>query len=263
MKTTGSVISAQLRTLNAKSLYTYARGRIRCAKNGLHSHMIREVELYQSDDLLRLLPGFSVKDFDDSKGDIEGRLTEIARFLTQTYSETLSPQFVPSYLNLESAIILYAVIRNLRPSNVVEVGVSDGFSSFAILSALNKNSAGRLWSIDLPYVGKPRLINKDPGWVVPEGLRGRWSITLGDSKRVLPALIEQRNIVIDIFLHDGEHSYSSMKRDMLFACKHSHPGGIVLVDDATSNDAILEVAEEFGSSCIISRNGFGAFVIGR
>ena len=47
--------------------------------------------------------------------------------------------------------LLYFLTRYLSPGNVLETGVAAGFSSYAILSALQKNGKGTLYSSDFPY----------------------------------------------------------------------------------------------------------------
>jgi len=54
-------------------------------------------------------------------------------------------------ISYEAGILLYAMVRALKPEVVVETGVANGVSSSFILKALDRNSRGRLYSIDLHY----------------------------------------------------------------------------------------------------------------
>ena len=47
--------------------------------------------------------------------------------------------------------LLYFLIRKTKPLIVVETGVAAGWTSLAILRALNKNRKGFLYSSDFPY----------------------------------------------------------------------------------------------------------------
>src|SRR5215468_1827986 len=47
-------------------------------------------------------------------------------------------------------ILLYALVRHLRPAACLETGVYYGGNSAFMLAALDRNGAGRLVSIDLP-----------------------------------------------------------------------------------------------------------------
>jgi len=52
---------------------------------------------------------------------------------------------------------IWCLTRHLQPAKVVETGVARGISSRFILEALDRNGAGRLWSIDQPPPLDPEL----------------------------------------------------------------------------------------------------------
>ncbi len=88
--------------------------------------------------------------------------------------------------------IIYALVRALRPARVIEVGVDSGGTSTHILTALEANGAGELWSVD---------INPECGTMVPEQLRHRWTFVNADALTVdLPDSA-------DFIFEDGDHSY--------------------------------------------------------
>lgn len=140
----------------------------------------------------------------------------------------------------------YAAIRALKPSCVVETGIANGVSSSYLLLALHKNGKGQLHSIGL---ADPAFLpaSKSVGWLVPEWLRSRWSIHLGDSKEVLPNLlarIEQPSI----FIHDSLHTYEHMLWEFKTAYPHLPNGGLLFVDDALWNDSFTDFACEVHAS---------------
>ena len=47
--------------------------------------------------------------------------------------------------------LLYFMVRFFKPRTVLETGVAAGWSSQAILTALDKNESGTLYSSDFPY----------------------------------------------------------------------------------------------------------------
>ena len=145
-----------------------------------------------------------------------------------------------SILSREEAISVYILVLHLKPEIVVETGVSDGMSSFFILSALNENKKGNLYSIDLPEVGMPRLYGKEPGWIVDDNLRKRWTLIYGKTEVKLPPLLEKLKHV-DIFLHDSEHSYTNMKFEFSLALKYMKEGSLLLSDDARANSAFEDL----------------------
>ncbi|MGC2204963.1 MAG: class I SAM-dependent methyltransferase [Thermoplasmata archaeon] len=149
----------------------------------------------------------------------------------------------PSVIDPGDARVLYSLCRILRPSTVIETGVSDGVSSAVILSALESNDEGKLISIDFPLVGIPRLYGKQPGWVVPDRLRDRWTLFKGQSRKLLPSVL-LRYGPPDIFFHDSEHSYDCMHREFVTTMRSLGPGGTVLCDDGWVSSAMRDAANE-------------------
>jgi predicted O-methyltransferase YrrM len=136
---------------------------------------------------------------------------------------------------------LYTAVRRFRPAVMFETGVFDGLSSALILRAMERNAVGELVSIDLPA----REIVADatdrmwegalplgcgPGWLIPDRLRARHRLYLGDSKNLLPAMLDQyRNV--DIFLHDSLHTYRHQLFEYTAAWAYLRPGGLLLSDE--------------------------------
>ncbi len=132
---------------------------------------------------------------------------------------------------------LYVLCRLLKPGAVVETGVADGFSSAFILYALEANQKGKLYSIDLPnQEGQEIKGGRQAGWLVPDNLKVRWELTLGDSRKELPALCDKlKNI--DIFYHDSDHSYESMAFEFNTVITYVNKNGLIVSDDITDNSA--------------------------
>lgn len=151
---------------------------------------------------------------------------------------------------------LYAVLRKLRPRVAVETGVCNGVSTAFLLLALTENRAGELWSIDLPEVagedyepdtfwdGKGGAVippGREPGWMVPRHLHGRWHLQIGRSQLELPPLLERLG-TIDFFMHDSEHSEACMRFEFEAAWAALRDGGVLAADDVTANDAFARFA---------------------
>jgi predicted O-methyltransferase YrrM len=153
---------------------------------------------------------------------------------------------------------LYAAVRATRPKVVVETGVASGTSSWLILNALEKNGAGRLYSIDLPDHDPTRPYNVGgaggTGRAVPESLRRRWKLILGDSKQALPVLIADVGRV-GLFFHDSEHTYDAMKREFEAVLPHLESGGLIVSDDVQKNAAFSDVASAHGLRSFAFRKG--------
>ena len=143
--------------------------------------------------------------------------------------------------------LLYVLIRAGKPARVLETGIFDGHSSAAILQALEDNGMGELISIDLPAYGaipfstsrmKETALpsGEKPGWVIPDGLRSRHRLILGDAKEYLPRVLEEVKS-IDVFLHDSLHTFEHQLFEYSTAWPHLSRGGLFLSDDVFWNTA--------------------------
>lgn len=138
--------------------------------------------------------------------------------------------------------VVGAVVKLTRPATVVETGVAMGMTSAVILNALAENDRGHLYSIDLPAL--QAKADDFVGRAVPQRLRGRWTLELGPSRQLLPALAE-RAAPIDVSLHDADHSHDGQLEEYSTVWPHLRPGG-VLVSDDVRGPAFVEFAGEVG-----------------
>ena len=140
----------------------------------------------------------------------------------------------------EGKKLLYLGTRATRPRIVVETGPFNGASSAFLLRALEDNGDGRLHSFDLSEardaLGHPA--GREPGWLVPDELRHRFNVTLGDTRETLkPAL--RRLGEIDVFFHDSLHAARHMLFEFRAAWPHLRAGGVLVSDDVFWNPAFL------------------------
>jgi len=142
---------------------------------------------------------------------------------------------------------LYTIVRHMKPDVIVETGVFDGETSAALLQALHDNAQGTLVSIDLPAyqpvdyatarMEEPCLPpGCEPGWAIPDYLRDRLQLVLGDSKVHLPLVLQEYDS-IDIFIHDSLHTYEHMTFEYTVAWPKIRPGGLLMSDDIFTNRA--------------------------
>jgi hypothetical protein len=146
-------------------------------------------------------------------------------------------------------LALYTLVRWLRPEVIVETGVSRGISSKIILSALEENESGTLYSIDLPNAkwtdergtqwddSIPK--SEKTGGLVPKNLRFRWNLLIGESRAVLPSLLNRIG-PIDVFIHDSEHSYAHMMFEFNTAWPFVRDSGLMISDDEDYNNAFKD-----------------------
>jgi predicted O-methyltransferase YrrM len=168
-------------------------------------------------------------------------------------------RYMAGWVNFDDALFLYWLVRRLKPKTIVQCGVCNGLSSAFIMLALAKNGPeGRLYAIDLPPVfnskdpewtipGKAYGIvipeGKTSGWIVPEAYRKRFEVHNGDSKVLLPQLID-RLPVIDMFFHDSDHNYNHMIFEFREAKRKLASGGLLVADDISWNASIWDFADE-------------------
>jgi hypothetical protein len=143
------------------------------------------------------------------------------------------------YIEIEAPLELYALTRLLRPRHVVEVGVSSGVSSAYFLKALDRNGSGTLHSADLPEKQRPGHPprygswslppGRYTGWAVPDFLKKRWDLRIGDKAEVLPLLAEELDR-IDLFLYDVPHSDPGAYREFRAVDRRFRRGSVALVD---------------------------------
>ncbi len=125
--------------------------------------------------------------------------------------------------------LLYFFTRHLRPQVAVETGVAAGFSSRAILEAMELNGEGHLYSTDFPYF---RL--EDPerfiGMLVDEGLRHRWTLLKrGDSRGLAQIATEVDRV--DLFHYDSDKRYAGRARAFAAVKPLLHEKSVFLMDD--------------------------------
>jgi predicted O-methyltransferase YrrM len=146
--------------------------------------------------------------------------------------------FAPAH-NGDAALgsLVYYACRALRPRVVIETGVAYGVTSACILTALAGNGAGRLWSIDLPPLGKAG--DAYVGALVPEELRSRWQLNRGASRRLLPGILASLRHV-DLFVHDSLHTRANMLWEFETVWPALTPGALLVADDAGDNSAFAE-----------------------
>lgn len=147
-----------------------------------------------------------------------------------------------SYIEIDAPWELHAIVRELRPSRVVEVGVSSGVSTAYLLQALAHNRKGVLHSVDLashprrPKAGrKPSQYSwtlpagRSPGWAVPRGLKRRWVLHEGDKHDLLPQLSRELPRV-DLFVYDVPHECSEAFQEFQAIDARLTQGGVAIAD---------------------------------
>lgn len=180
-------------------------------------------------------------------------VAEIRRYLdepfqnSEFYGHLRQSEYIFSEAQIASAdfyakkvVLQYALVRAAKPKVILETGVASGVSTAYLLLALKNNGQGTLNSIELgdtAYLPPGRA----PGWIVPEWLRDRWTMHIGDSRALLTPLAKQL-APLDFYIHDSLHTYDHMKFEFEQAIPFLKSGGILIADDALWNPAFPEFA---------------------
>jgi predicted O-methyltransferase YrrM len=144
------------------------------------------------------------------------------------------------YKRIGQVLVFYALIRILRPKNVVETGTASGSMTSFILAALNKNKFGTLASIDLPPKKNKLTMNfflkrQQVGFWIPLKYRSRWHYLEGDALFLLPKVLKK--IKPDIFFHDSLHTASHMTFEYAIARLFVKKNGLIISDDTNWNNS--------------------------
>lgn len=135
--------------------------------------------------------------------------------------------------------LLYAAVLLGGARKIVETGVAYGWSSLALLAALDAQGDGSLTSVDMPY---PKMNNE--AWVgvaVPQRLRSRWTLVREPDRFGLGKAIALHGGTIDLCHYDSDKSYPGRKYGYALMWKALRRGGIFISDDIQDNLAFRDL----------------------
>lgn len=137
--------------------------------------------------------------------------------------------------------LIHAAVALSGARAVVETGVAYGWSSLAILSALDSREGARLVSVDMPYPGR----GNEPwvGVAVPEDLWAAWTLLRIPDRPGIPRAIAAHGGRIDLAHYDSDKSWYGRMYALPLLWEALGPGGILIVDDIQDNMAMAEFAE--------------------
>ena len=129
--------------------------------------------------------------------------------------------------------LLYWIVRKIQPLVAVETGVAAGYSSNAILMALEANKAGHLYSSDFPYL---RLENAEShiGLIVDKKLKTRWTLLIKGDRANLPK-IHKSVTQIDLIHYDSDKTYKGRKYAIDLLQTKSTSNTVIVMDDIQDN----------------------------
>lgn len=134
--------------------------------------------------------------------------------------------------------LLFNAVLLAKPKRVLETGVAYGWSSLAILKAMQANGGGALASIDFPQFG---TTGSAVGLAVPESLRDNWLLFVGPDRTELRKAIDKLG-GIDLCHYDSDKSIAGRKFAYPILWEALSEGGLFLSDDIGDNCEFLEFA---------------------
>ncbi len=133
-----------------------------------------------------------------------------------------------SVIAADFADALYRTARTERPNVVVEIGMANGASTLAILTALEENGAGRLLSVD-PYQRRTWL-GAGVDRVDASGLAHRHELIEEPDYLALPELL-RAGTTVDLAYVDGWHTFDYTLLDFFYLDRMLRVGGVVGFND--------------------------------
>lgn len=140
--------------------------------------------------------------------------------------------------------LVYAAMMLSQARRAVETGVAYGWSSLAILAAIEQLGEGRLVSVDMPY---PGMHNENwVGVVVPPRLRHAWTLIRKPDRNGLRQAIGMFGGSIDFAHYDSDKSYRGRLFGYGLMWDALVPGGVFISDDIQDNWAFRDFIRRQG-----------------
>jgi hypothetical protein len=156
---------------------------------------------------------------------------EAIDFIERIRHPEVSPDEIGNPMGRTDRITLYAAIRICKPMVALETGTAAGASATYILSAMEKNGSGFLYSMD----AAPDRTHI--GCLVPECLRSRLKLRYDSSLLLIPEIAAIAN-GIDFFVHDSLHTYEHMTAEYELFYRHmGKAGGVICSHDILMSNA--------------------------
>jgi cephalosporin hydroxylase len=141
----------------------------------------------------------------------------------------------PSDMCTSDRVMLYALIRGLRPTRVLEIGVRWGGGARIIAAALeDANESGRAVGID----PEPEAFR-----VSPRELFGRYELLRGSSPEAIPEAVAKLGGQLDLAIIDAMHTHRHALADFRGVVPYMAAGGHVLLHDTFHQGIDRAVAE--------------------
>jgi predicted O-methyltransferase YrrM len=143
--------------------------------------------------------------------------------------------------------LLYQIAVYLKAAHVIETGLAYGWSSLAILLAIQHRQQAHLISVDMPY---PALGNeRHVGSAVLESLHPYCTLIRRADRTGLPMAIAQLR-TIDMCHYDSDKSYEGRMWAYPRLWEALRDGGVFISDDVNDNQAFRDFCESLGGAAL-------------
>jgi predicted O-methyltransferase YrrM len=133
-----------------------------------------------------------------------------------------------SLLSPVAQALLYTLIRNQRPDQIVEIGTYKGGTTEAMARALHANGRGTAHTVS-PF-DVDRFGANFRSW--PDALRQRTRYHPTDSMAFFMRAAQER-LVLDLALIDGNHDFEFARFDIEASATRIARGGFILIDNVS------------------------------
>ncbi len=145
--------------------------------------------------------------------------------------------------------LIYHLVKYYKPKNCLETGVAYGWSSLAILLALDEIEGSKLISNDMPYVNEN---NEDfVGIVVPDSLKNKWTLQRLPDIKGIPIALKKFDGKLDFCHYDSDKSYTGRTWATPLLWDALRPNGIMMIDDINDNIAFQEFCQSISMQPVI------------
>lgn len=135
----------------------------------------------------------------------------------------------------------YCIARACRPGLIVETGTHDGLGTTLLLRAAERNAAE-----GTPTMVMTLDIEPASGWLIPEHLKERLDIYIGDTHETLPKAVDGQEV--GMLIHDSEHTAERERFEFGVALEHAAPSLVLISDNAHATTALRDLAEQLGAA---------------
>jgi predicted O-methyltransferase YrrM len=127
---------------------------------------------------------------------------------------------------------VYALAKYFRPELVVEVGTDTGGTAVGWAKALMENGHGKLICVDNDAYAQSTYPSSAQGNLSDMGIPENVVVLKkGDSKAMVPDLVQMFPGKVDMYLVDGDHTYEGARADLYNGLPLVKSGGYILVHD--------------------------------